>query len=159
MTEIDKTLDKFFWQLVDSPENSKDFMEKVLPKHIKKQLDFSRIHIESTQFVSNEFKEGYADFTIKIIMKTKKGKKVPANIHFIISIYSYFANITSIEILSHPFPFFIFLFKNKSTIQEFFVKRKLENAKETAKNLLEMGIDIDKIAKATGLSQDEIEKL
>jgi hypothetical protein len=49
MTEIDKILDKFFWKLVDRPENARDFLEKVLPKHIKKQLDFSRIHIESTQ--------------------------------------------------------------------------------------------------------------
>jgi predicted transposase/invertase (TIGR01784 family) len=36
---------------------------------------------------------------------------------------------------------------------------KQEKAKETAKNLLEMGIDIDKIAKATGLNKKEIEKL
>jgi predicted transposase/invertase (TIGR01784 family) len=34
-----------------------------------------------------------------------------------------------------------------------------EKAKETAKNLLEMGIDIDKIAKATGLKKEEVEKL
>jgi hypothetical protein len=120
--ELDKILDKFFWKLVDTPENARDFLEKVLQKHIKKQMDFSRFNIESTHFISNEFKEGYADFTIKIRMKTKKGEQVSANIHFIISIYSYFVNITSIEILSHPFPFFIFLYKNKSTIQEFFAK-------------------------------------
>ena len=36
---------------------------------------------------------------------------------------------------------------------------KQEKAKETAKNLLEMGIDIDKIAKATGLNKEEIDKL
>jgi hypothetical protein len=38
-------------------------------------------------------------------------------------------------------------------------KGKEEKAKETAKNLLEMGIDIDKIAKATGLKKEEVEKL
>ena len=34
-----------------------------------------------------------------------------------------------------------------------------EALQKTAQNLLEMGIDIDKIAKATGLSKEEIEKL
>ena len=32
-------------------------------------------------------------------------------------------------------------------------------AKETARNLLEMGIETDKIAKATGLKKEEVEKL
>ena len=38
-------------------------------------------------------------------------------------------------------------------------KGKEEKAKETAKNLLEMGIEIDKIAKATGLKREEVEAL
>ena len=32
-------------------------------------------------------------------------------------------------------------------------------AKETARNLLEMGLDIDKIVKATGLKKEVVEKL
>jgi hypothetical protein len=36
---------------------------------------------------------------------------------------------------------------------------KLKKAKETAKNLLEMGIDIDKIVKATGLKKEIVEPL
>jgi predicted transposase/invertase (TIGR01784 family) len=38
-------------------------------------------------------------------------------------------------------------------------KGKEEKAIETAKNLLEMGIEIDMIAKATGLKKEEVEKL
>ena len=38
-------------------------------------------------------------------------------------------------------------------------KGKVKKAIETAENLLEMGIDIDLISKATGLSKEEIEKL
>lgn len=34
-----------------------------------------------------------------------------------------------------------------------------KKAIETAKNLLEMGIDVDMIAKATGLKKEEVEKL
>jgi predicted transposase/invertase (TIGR01784 family) len=34
-----------------------------------------------------------------------------------------------------------------------------KKAKETVKNLLKMGIDIDKISKATGMKKEEIEKL
>jgi predicted transposase/invertase (TIGR01784 family) len=43
--------------------------------------------------------------------------------------------------------------------QQFKEEGMEEKAKETAKNLLEMGIDIDKIAKATGLKKEEVEKL
>ncbi len=38
-------------------------------------------------------------------------------------------------------------------------KGKKEGILETAKNLKNIGIDIDKIAKATGLTKEEIEKL
>jgi predicted transposase YdaD len=34
-----------------------------------------------------------------------------------------------------------------------------EKAIETARNLLEMGIEIDKIAKATGLKKEKVEKM
>jgi len=43
--------------------------------------------------------------------------------------------------------------------QQFKEEGMEEKAKETAKNLLEMGIDIDKIAKATGLKKEEVKKL
>jgi hypothetical protein len=80
MTEIDKINDKFFKKIIESKKNTRDFLKKVLPKGIKKHLDFSRIHIDRTNYVSNEFKEGYADFTVKIKMKSKKGKKIPTDI-------------------------------------------------------------------------------
>jgi len=35
----------------------------------------------------------------------------------------------------------------------------VKKAKETARNLLEMHFDIDKIAKATGLKKEEVKKL
>jgi predicted transposase/invertase (TIGR01784 family) len=38
-------------------------------------------------------------------------------------------------------------------------KGREEKALETARNLLAMGIEIDKIAKATGLKKEEVEKL
>ncbi len=38
-------------------------------------------------------------------------------------------------------------------------KGKIEGKKETAKELLNMGIEIEKIARATGLKKEEIEKL
>ncbi len=84
MSEIDKIDDKFFKKIIESRKNTIDFLKKVLPKHIKKHLDFSGIQIDRTNYVSNEFKEGYADFTVKVKMKSKKGKKIPTDIYFII---------------------------------------------------------------------------
>jgi predicted transposase/invertase (TIGR01784 family) len=84
MTEIDKIDDKFFKKIIESKKNTIDFLKKVLPRGIRKHLDFSRIHIDQTNYVSNEFKEGYADFTVKVKMKSKKGKRIPTDIYFII---------------------------------------------------------------------------
>jgi hypothetical protein len=52
MTEIDKIDDKFFKKIIESRKNTIDFLKKVLPKHINKHLDFSRIHIDQTDYVS-----------------------------------------------------------------------------------------------------------
>jgi predicted transposase/invertase (TIGR01784 family) len=48
--------------------------------------------------------------------------------------------------------------KRKGKIEGKFEGMELK-AKETARNLLEMSIDIDKIAKATGLKKEEVQKL
>ena len=103
MKEIYKIDDKFFKKIIANPKNARDFLKKVLPKSIKKQLDFSRIHIEPTNFISDEFKESYADITIKTKMKTKKGKKIPTDIFFILEHKSEGKNKLLLQILKYMY--------------------------------------------------------
>jgi len=84
MSEIDKIDDKFFKKIFESPKNAKDFLLTILPQNIKEYLDFSKLHVDRTNYVSEEFQEGYADIVIKVKIKDSKGKRIPADIYFII---------------------------------------------------------------------------
>jgi predicted transposase YdaD len=83
-TDIQQINDSFFHKIFDSPENTRDFLEQVLPGELKKQLDFSHIKIEDTKYVSNEFKKGFSDIVVKTALKTKKGKKILVDIYFLL---------------------------------------------------------------------------
>ena len=83
-TDIYQVNDSFFHKIFDNPKNAVDFMERVLPGGLKKQLDLTNIEIENTKYVSNQFKKGFSDIVVKTSLKTKKGKKKPVDIYFII---------------------------------------------------------------------------
>ena len=57
VTEIHQVNDSFFHKIFDSLENAKDFLERILPAELKKQLDLGNIEIEDTKYVSNQFKK------------------------------------------------------------------------------------------------------
>ena len=82
--DIHQVNDGFFHKIFDSPKNARDFLERVLPVGLKKQLDLANIEIEDTKYVSNRFKKGFSDIVVKTSLKTKKGKKKPVDIYFII---------------------------------------------------------------------------
>jgi predicted transposase/invertase (TIGR01784 family) len=83
-TDIYQVNDSFFHKIFDTPENARDFLERVLPVRLKKQLDLENIKIEDTKYVSNQFKKGFSDIVVKTSLKTKKGKKKSVDIYFII---------------------------------------------------------------------------
>jgi len=82
--EIQQINDSFFHKIFDNPENTRDFLERVLPDQLKKQLDLENIKIEDTKYVSNRFEKGFSDIVVKTSLKTKKGKKKAVDIYFII---------------------------------------------------------------------------
>jgi predicted transposase/invertase (TIGR01784 family) len=83
-TDIYQVNDSFFHKIFDNPENARDFLERILPGRLKKQLDLENIKIEDTKYVSNQFKKGFSDIVVKASMKTKKGEKKSVDIYFII---------------------------------------------------------------------------
>jgi predicted transposase/invertase (TIGR01784 family) len=82
--EIARINDKTFKKIFKNIKNTKDFLKKALPPEIKQRLDFSSINIDPTNYVSNEFKEGYSDILVKAKMKSRAGVKIPADIYFIL---------------------------------------------------------------------------
>ncbi len=83
-TDIYQVHDSFFHKIFDKPENARDFLQRVLPGDLKKNLDLENIEIEDTKYVSNLFKKGFSDIVLKTTLKTKKGKKQPVYIYFIL---------------------------------------------------------------------------
>ena len=101
MKRVDKIDDKFFKKIFANAKNARDFLKKVLPVEIKKRLDFSAIDIENTNYISNEFKEGYSDIVVKAILKSKRGGKIPVDIYFIIEHKSESDKAVFIQILKY----------------------------------------------------------
>ncbi|MDQ1354856.1 MAG: hypothetical protein QG657_5165 [Acidobacteriota bacterium] len=83
-TDIQHVNDSFFHKIFDSPENARDFLERVLPAGLKKQLDLAHIEIGDTKYVSNEFKKGFSDIVVKTVLKTKKDQEIPVDIYFLL---------------------------------------------------------------------------
>jgi hypothetical protein len=52
-TDIYQVNDSFFHKIFDNPENARDFLERVLPDRLKKQLDLENIEIEDTKAATN----------------------------------------------------------------------------------------------------------
>ena len=82
--EIFSMHDKAFKKIFRDVKNTKDFLKKALPREIKQRLDFSSIKIDPTNYVSNEFKEGYTDIVVKAKMKSRDSGKIPTDIYFIL---------------------------------------------------------------------------
>jgi len=82
--EIFSINDKAFKKIFRDVKNIKDFLKKALPPKIKERLDFSSIKIDPTNYVSNEFKEGYTDIVVKAKMKCRTSGKIPTDIYFIL---------------------------------------------------------------------------
>ncbi len=82
--EISSINDKAFKKIFRDVNNTKDFLKKALPREIKQRLDFSSIKIDTTNYVSNEFKEGYTDIVVKAKMKSRTSGKIPTDIYFIL---------------------------------------------------------------------------
>ena len=84
INEIFSINDKTFKKIFRDVKNTKDFLKKALPREIKQRLDFSSIKIDTTNYVSNEFKEGYTDIVVKAKMKSRDSGKIPTDIYFIL---------------------------------------------------------------------------
>ncbi|MCK4761294.1 MAG: Rpn family recombination-promoting nuclease/putative transposase [Candidatus Aminicenantes bacterium] len=83
MDEIFKINDKIIKRIMQKPDNAKTFLEKILPEKLKKRIDFSSLEIGPTNYVSQEFKEFFADIIIKTKIISKDGVKLLTDICFI----------------------------------------------------------------------------
>ncbi len=86
MTEIDRINDKFFKKTFSDLDNTRAFLKIVLPEPLRKATDFSKIEIDTTNYVSNRFKESFSDAVVKTKIKTtdEKAKELDADIYILL---------------------------------------------------------------------------
>jgi predicted transposase/invertase (TIGR01784 family) len=89
MNEIDRIHDKFFRNVFGDVENTKIFLKIALPTPIRKSIDFSKISIDPTNYVSQKFKEGLSDIVAKTIIRSREGKEAYADIYILFEHKSY----------------------------------------------------------------------
>ena len=65
MTDIDKIHDKIFKKTFSDTKNVKAFLQIALPEPIRKRIEFSKVEIDLSDYVSNQFKESFSDIVVK----------------------------------------------------------------------------------------------
>ena len=89
MSEIKNIHDKLFKNVFENVDNTRAFLRKVLPETLIKAIDFSKISIDFTDYVSKKFKEGHSDIIVKTLMINEKGKELQTDIYILVEHKSY----------------------------------------------------------------------
>jgi predicted transposase/invertase (TIGR01784 family) len=86
MTNIDSghnIHNNLFIKAFSNPENVKIFLKMALPEPIKNAVDFSKIKIEFTTYVSDEIKDHYSDIVVKTRLKTQEQEELDSDIYIL----------------------------------------------------------------------------
>jgi predicted transposase/invertase (TIGR01784 family) len=92
MDKINNANDLFFKRVVKDENNARALLKRILPESLKKNIDFSRLSIETTDHVSNQFKEGRSDVILKTVLKDPEDpgqKERDTDIYIVIEHKSY----------------------------------------------------------------------
>lgn len=103
MQEIKNIHDKLFTVVFENVDNTKVFLRKVLPETLIKAIDFSKISIDYTNYVSKKFKEGYSDIIVKTVMMREEGKELETDIYTLIEHKSYKDKAIFIQLLLYMY--------------------------------------------------------
>lgn len=136
--DIYQVNDSLFHKIFDTPGNARDFLERVLPGELKNQLDLENIdlvvflleYVSQTQEISRD--------QLKKMLNESRidgGEIMP----------------TLAQQMKEEF-----MQTLGSQLKD---EGKKEKAKETAKELIKRGIDMDIIEGATGISREELDKM
>jgi predicted transposase/invertase (TIGR01784 family) len=78
------THNNLFIKTFSNPENVKVLLKMALPEAITRVIDFSKIKIDFTTYISDEIKDYYSDIVVKTRMKTEDGQTIELDIYILI---------------------------------------------------------------------------
>lgn len=86
MAKIENIHDNFFKKVFSDVANVKTFLEVALPEDLRQQLDFSGISLETTSYVSEEYKASLSDIVVKC---QTRDKQKPVDVYLLFEHKSY----------------------------------------------------------------------
>jgi len=105
MDKINNVHDKLFSKTFGDPENVKDFLKSALPEPIGNAIDLSKIEIDNTHYVSNEFADSFSDIIVKTKMKAaeKEESAIDTDIYILFEHKSYRDTAVFIQLLHYMY--------------------------------------------------------
>jgi len=90
MSKLENVHDNYFKSMFKKRENVRDFLSAALPDKITKYIDFNKIEIDDSGYVSNEVKGYFSDIVVKSKMKGKrKEDEIPLDVYILFEHKSY----------------------------------------------------------------------
>jgi len=87
MTKVDdihQAHNNLFIKVFSDPENVKTLLKMALPVSVKNAIDFSKIEIEFTTYVSDIMKDYYSDLVVKTRLKTGDQEEIGLDIYILV---------------------------------------------------------------------------
>lgn len=105
MDKINNVHDKFFRKTFGDPENVKDFLKSALPEPIGNAIVLSKIEIDNTHYVSNEFADSFSDIIVKTKMKSavEEESELDTDIYILFEHKSYRDTAVFIQLLHYMY--------------------------------------------------------
>lgn len=90
-----------FVKTFSDPENVKVLLKMALPEAITRAIDFSKIKIAFTTYISDELKDYYSDIVVKTRLKTEDGQTIALDIYILIEHKTEAKNKSLVQVLKY----------------------------------------------------------
>ncbi len=101
--KISKAHNNVFIKTVSDPENVKVLLKMALPEPVKNAIDFSKIEIEFTTYVSDDIKDYYSDAVVKTRLKAVDQEEIALDIYILVEHKSRAENKFLVQILKYMY--------------------------------------------------------
>ena len=101
--DIPKAHNNFFIKVFSDPENLKVLLNMALPEPVKSAIDFSKIKVEFTTYVSGVMKDYYSDIVVKTVMKIGDQGEIDIDIYILVEHKSTAENKSLVQMLKYMY--------------------------------------------------------
>ncbi len=90
MSKLENVHDNYFKSIFKKKENVRDFLSAALPDKVTKYIDFNKIEIDDSGYISNEVKGYFSDIVVRSKMKGKRERdEIPLDVYILFEHKSY----------------------------------------------------------------------